>query len=91
MSSDTAEYLRIFHRGPKACNSAETGTHNAATYAIRNSSVSFIDLGHDLFAQLLAPEEGKYDALVVPILGDMLSGIIHDELLLWVKGDLPKS
>lgn len=42
----------------------------------------------DTALELLAPEEGKYDALVVPILGDMLSGIIHDELVLTNDGTL---
>lgn len=30
---------------------------------------------------MLDPTPGKYDALVVPFLGDMLSGIIHEELV----------
>jgi hypothetical protein len=31
--------------------------------------------------ELLDPQEGRYAGIVVPILGDMLSGVIHDELL----------
>ncbi len=36
----------------------------------------------DTLLLLLDPKPGKYDAMMVAILGDMLSGIIHDELVL---------
>jgi hypothetical protein len=36
----------------------------------------------DTTLALLDPKPGKYDALMVPMLGDMLSGIIHDELVM---------
>lgn len=42
----------------------------------------------DTALELLDPSEGKYDAMVVPILGDMLSGIIHDELALTNDGSI---
>lgn len=42
----------------------------------------------DTALTLLDPTDGKYDALTVPILGDMLSGIIHDELVLTNEADV---
>lgn len=72
-----AVVLSDWHYGERVEKDAVNGL-NEYNLAIADRRASRI---FDATLKMLDPTPGKYDALMVPMLGDMLSGVIHEELV----------
>jgi hypothetical protein len=72
-----AVVLSDWHYGERVEKDAVNGL-NEYNLAIADRRATRI---FDATLKMLNPTPGKYDALMVPMLGDMLSGIIHEELV----------